>query len=136
VIVEGEKARTIAVQFPAEAKVEAPLRPKPRGALPWVVAGVSVFALGSFAAFGLSGKLQLEDLKSSCAPKCDPADRDAVHTKFLIADVSLGVAVVSGGIAAWLFLRKMPLEEQPASTSVGVAPVPGGGGVLIWGGGF
>jgi hypothetical protein len=136
VIVEGEKARTLVVQFPVEPKVEAPLRPKPRGALPWVVGAVSVVAFGSFVAFGLAGKSQLDDLKGSCAPKCDPAERDAVHTKFLVADVSLGVAVITGGLAAWLFLRKMPLEPQPASTSIGVAPVVGGGGVLLWGGGF
>ena len=137
VIVEGEKARTVIVQFPPEQKVEAPARPKPRGALPWVFGAASVVALGSFVGFGLSGKSQLDDLKSSCAPRCDPSDRDEVHTKFLIADVSLGVAAVTGGIAAWLFLRKMPLEEAPpATTSVGVSPLRGGGAVAVWGGAF
>ena len=137
VIVEGEKARTLLVQFPPEEKVETPQRPKPRGALPWVLGAASVVALGSFIGFGIAGKSQLDDLKSSCAPRCDPGDRDAVHTKFLIADVSLGVAVVTGGVAAWLFLRKMPLEDAPpASSTVGVAPLSGGGAVAVWGGAF
>ncbi|MEO7093923.1 MAG: hypothetical protein ABI175_11775 [Polyangiales bacterium] len=136
VVVEGEKARTIVVQFPVVEKVEGPLMPRPRGALPWVFGAASVVALGSFVAFGLAGKSELDDLKDSCAPKCDPTARDSVHTKFLVADISLGIAVVTGGIAAWLFLRKMPLEPQPATTSVGFAPVAGGGGVAVWGGAF
>ena len=126
VVKESEKARVVSVAFPGEVATAPP--PK-RGPLPWIFAGVGVVALGSFAYFGLRGRSQLDDLESTCAPRCDPSDRDAVHTKLLIADVSLGVAVVSFGVATWLFLRK------PASEGVSVAPLPGGA-LAAWRGVF
>jgi hypothetical protein len=128
VVKESEKGRVVSVTFPG-APVEAP--PPSRDPLPWVFAGVGVVALGSFVYFGLRGRSQLNDLESTCAPRCDPADRDAVHTKLLVADVSLGVALVSFGVATWLFLRK----PAGPSSDVAIAPVPGGA-MVAWGGAF
>lgn len=68
------------------------------GAVPataWVLGGVAIAGFGSFAFFGLSARSDLADLRSSCAPDCAPSSRDAAHDKAMIADVSLGVALVA-----------------------------------------
>jgi hypothetical protein len=130
VLKESEKARVVSVSF-ASTSSSSPSATSERGPLPWIFVGVGVVALGSFAYFGIRGRSQLNDLESTCAPRCDPSDRDSVHTKLLVADVSLGFALVSFGVASWLFIRK----PAPIATDVGVAPVRGGA-IAAWGGTF
>jgi hypothetical protein len=75
----------------------------------WVLAGVGVVALGSFGYFGISGHARASDLKDGCGQTktCDPADVDSARSKYLVADVSLGIGVVALGAAAavWLLMR-------------------------------
>lgn len=78
-----------------------------------IAAGVSVAGLGSFAGFGLSGKLRETELAESCAPACEQSDVDDVRTRFLIADISLGAALLSVGLGALFFLLQ---GDPPAET--------------------
>lgn len=131
---EGEKNRTITVTFPAPPQPDKPadgaaaVAPKasPSPAA-WVLGGVGVVALGGFAYFGLSGRSRASDLRDTCAPACPSGDVDDVRNRLLLADVSLGVAVVSFGVATWLFLS--PRSEAPPAHAVGVQPMLGGGAV-------
>jgi hypothetical protein len=69
-----------------------------------VSGGVAVAALGSFTYFALSGKAIESDLES-CKPNCqDPEELDRMHSRYLWADVSLGVALVSLGVGTYLWL--------------------------------
>jgi hypothetical protein len=70
----------------------------------YALAGLGVAALGSFTYFGLSGKGDYRSLRDSCSPACTDGQIGKVHDELLAADVSLGVAVVSLGVAAYLFL--------------------------------
>jgi hypothetical protein len=96
------------VKRAADAETYRPPSPRaPRrseaGAVPataWILGGVAIAGLGSFAFFGLSARSELADLRSSCAPDCAPSSRDAAHDKAMIADVSLGVALVATLAAA------------------------------------
>lgn len=136
VLAEGEKLRVVDAVLPASSvprRDSTPLvaRPGPP-AMAWVFGGVAVVGLSSFAYFGLKGRSEVLDLRASCAGSCDPADVDAARRKLLIADVSLGVTLLTGGLATWLFLR-----ERPATTSAWVDVVPmAGGGVAVLGGRF
>lgn len=96
---------------PAAAPVVAP--PPERSHLPsYVLGGVGVLAAGSFAGFALSGHSGMSDL-DRCKPYCERDAVRSVQTKYLIADVSLGVSLVALGAAAYLWLRPAPTNERP-----------------------
>jgi hypothetical protein len=70
----------------------------------WVLGGVGAAALGSFVGFALSGRAKENDMMSSCAPYCSQQDEDTMRRRYLVADISLGVSLVSLGAAAYLVL--------------------------------
>ncbi len=93
--------------------------------MPWVVwplGGLGLASVGAFAYFGLSGKAQENTLreKTGCAPFCTPAQTDPVQTKFLIANLSLGVGIVALGAAAVVAI----LHQSSAAPTTPAAPDP------------
>jgi hypothetical protein len=102
VVHEGERDRLVEVamgrQPPTVQASPGPASTASSPRFPLVAAGfgvAGVIALGSFAYFGLAGKASERDLSSRCEPRCDSRDVDAIHTKYLVADVSLAVSVVA-----------------------------------------
>jgi hypothetical protein len=86
------------------APATQPRRAKP--ILPAIVAvTVGAVALGCWGYFGIRGIVDRGDVDAShCLPHC-PGDQVAhVNGELLAADVSLGVAIVALGVAAWLWL--------------------------------
>jgi hypothetical protein len=107
---EGEKGRTVTAVFPDEASTQQPLRTDERTGrpIPWTVyvaAGVAVVATAGFATFGLRGISERSDL-SSCQGTCTHDQVQQVRDSYLVANVSLGAAVVAAGIAVVLFLTR------------------------------
>lgn len=100
--VEGEKNRKIAGHFPAEPSGSTDRR---RSALPWIFAGVGVASVASFAGFGLAGAADVRAL-DRCEPRCASGDVTSARTKYLVADISLGIALVSLGVATYFFLSE------------------------------
>ena len=81
-------------------------------------------AYGSFAYFGTTGRHELDDLHDSCEGHCEQSKVDAAWTKLIIADVSLGVAVLGTGLSTWLFVKSMRGKgERPPATQASVAPL-------------
>lgn len=155
VIREGEKARVIKVQFGSPNKAApAPVSKPAAGSggspavgaeattshassktLAYVLGGVGVVGLGSFAYFGLTGTSQRSDLLGHCKNNvCDlPQDqidsrRSSIKTKFLIADISLGVGVVSLGLATYFFLKPDHSEAKKDSARLRFDLTPTRGG--------
>ncbi len=137
---EGEKNRLINVQFgvPVEDK-GAPEVPtyRPIPTLDFILAGTTLAGVGVFAAFGTMGRTQYNtDAKSTgCKPFCAPSEVNSVKTKLLIADIGLGVAVVStiAGIIVFATRPALPLPAdeptkpgKPGKTSFGVEPMRSG----------
>jgi hypothetical protein len=95
----GEKERIVVAEFP---------NPERRKTDPWptvtyALAGVGGLGIASFVGFGLAGK-SLEHELDDCAPNCtNHRTADRMHTRYLIADISLGVGMLSLGAAAYLF---------------------------------
>jgi hypothetical protein len=91
-----------------------------------------VAALGVFGTFGVLGLTDANRLRATCVPACQSSDVDAVHTKLVVADVALGVGVVSLAVATWLGLSALG-APAPSSWEVQVAPRVGGvaGGVRL-----
>jgi hypothetical protein len=79
----------------------------------YVLGGIGVLALGSFGYFALSGRAKENDL-DVCSPKCDPAEVDVMRRRYLIADISLGVAVVAFGSAVGVAL--IPSDDRKSAT--------------------
>lgn len=134
VIRAGEKNRSLSVQFgtpdtPAAHAASPSIPP-----LTWVFGGVAVAAFASQAIFGLTG---LSD-KRACSDRVDPetwcseSEIDKIGTKFVIADVSFGVGLLSAGLATYFFLTRShepTATPTPKPVSLDVQPAPGGGRV-------
>jgi hypothetical protein len=143
VVRAGEKNRLVKVTFGGGAPtVPTNVAPPPApggeqlpttgGGVPTsaiILGAVGVVALGSFTFFGIKGKSDASDLRSKCAPNCAQSDVDAVKSKLLIADISLGVGVVAIAAAVYLTVT----NKQPATSSAhfDVKPTPGGGVATI-----
>ncbi|MDI1480809.1 hypothetical protein [Polyangium sp. y55x31] len=150
VIRVGEKNRVITVDLEGPAKTSPDAgtdKPADAGAstsgkrvASYVLGGLGVVSLGAFAYLGITGKADLAALRDGCGrtQSCAETDVDAVKTKLILADVSLGVGVVSLGVATALFFTSGG-EKKPATAARApfvrpvVAPLPGGGAAMLIG---
>jgi hypothetical protein len=131
---EGEKNREVVATFaaPPAPPESTRLLPSPRPApvlerqMPvaaWVLGGVGVAALGSFGAFAGIGLSERQN--DHCDSGCSSSQKADVETKYQVADVSLGVAVVALGIATWVYFahpkvaRAGPAQGEVGGTSNG-----------------
>jgi hypothetical protein len=74
--------------------------------------------------------IDADHLRSTCVPACQPSDVDAVHTKLVIADVALGVGIVSAVAATWIGIHALASPPPaPAARSGGAV---GAGGATSW----
>lgn len=140
VLREGERRRRLTVRFaapaPAAPEMPAPLAPPPRPLplAPLVLGGVALAGGAAFAGLAVSAKADYEDLDATCAPRCTSDVIEPVRTKLILANVSLGVSVVSLGVATFLWLeRPADPRAKPRTTAFAVAPLPGGAAAFFGG---
>ena len=94
-----------------------PVPPKPARGFPvasYALGAVSVVGLGSFAFFGLSGNHKKSELEI-CKPACAKSLRSPIERDYAVADVSLGVSLISLGVATYLALAGRGSEPSRAS---------------------
>jgi hypothetical protein len=98
-----------------------------------VFGGLAVAAGGTGAYFGVRSISDRNRLKKECAPHCNQNEVDAVGRREDIATVTVGAAILCGGIAAYFFLNpsKTPAPTLPAREVV-VMPLLGGGAAATW----
>jgi hypothetical protein len=127
---EGQKGRSISVVFdprPME-KPKPSVVPRRRFRVPVgtvVFGSAGIAALGSFAYFGIVGRNEAAELGDGCGrdKTCTEAQVSPVRTKLLVADISLGVAIVSLGAATFALLSRPDARPAPAvSADVGIGP--------------
>jgi hypothetical protein len=99
-----------------------------------VFGGIALAAFASEAYFGISGLSDRSALQSQpCAQTmtCNASDVDSIRTKFTVADISLGVGLISAGLATYLFFASSGGGHDPPAPGahVDVAPAPIAGGV-------
>ena len=133
VVAQGEKNRR--VELRREKKVDAPPPPPPppktvpssKGApvAAYVLGGVGVLALGSFVTFAVLGKSAQSEM-DDCKPYCAQSQADKMRMHYLVADISLGVSLVSLGASGYLFVRA---SREPSGTALN-------GGTVMLGGSF
>ncbi len=138
-LAEGQKLEWIG-ELPARESDQPAPAPTPKteegssvSPFVYVLGGVAVVGVGGFAAFGLSGRGKQNDM-DSCKPDCSRDDVDSMRTSYLLADISLGVAVVAGGAAAYLYFSGNKKGQESVSY-LSASPTPRGG-QLSFGGTF
>lgn len=114
---EGDRARRVAIVLPSDP---APRRSSPP-LLTYVFGGVTVASLASFGTFAAIGKSRENELADSCGDRCGASEVDSVRRSYLVADVSLGVAVVSAtaAVIAWLVAAPPVTSRRTASGAHG-----------------
>ena len=137
---EGEQRRLVPVTFKPAAPASVgvgnggnhppPPPDKPRGGgsgpplISWVLGGAGLVAAGVGAVVGITALGDRSDLKDrNCAPYCPQGDVDAIRTKFIISDITVGVGIVAVGAAVVLWLTHK--TEAPVSAAPNGAR-PGG----------
>lgn len=109
---EGEKNRRVVFSLiakPAAGTLAADETRAPgaahgdgRKTAAYVIGAASVGFLATFVVAALSGKQKENDL-DRCKPYCSRSQADAMHTRYLIADVALGLTLATGGVASYLY---------------------------------
>jgi hypothetical protein len=129
VVHAGEKNRLLSVEIATDVAPSAPTTSTPpsRPLLPtasWILGGVGVAALGSFAAFGAIGLSNKNHLQGVCAgpETCAPGDVSTMKAELVVADVSLGLGVVA--LAASVYFAVSARSEPPVA--VGLSPTRSG----------
>jgi hypothetical protein len=108
VIREGEKSRTMAADFgpPVERAAQ-----RHGGVLPFLLAGAGGVALGSFAYFGVKGKIDAD----ACHGHCTDAQSDPVSNELRLADISLVGGLLLTAAAVWVYFASPPPPAAPSS---------------------
>ena len=150
-IAEGDRQRSLVVTFrvplqsdgSAEPDASAPAPPdtthtsSPSTAPIWIAGGVGAIGLAAFTYLHLSAWGDYHDLVSTCGVTgCDPEEVDAVRTKLIVADVSLGVGVTAIGVGVVLaLLRWRSPSDPPTASGFGAFATasPGGASGLVRG---
>lgn len=133
-LTEGDKGRAIEVSFasapaggggrpPKEQPGPDPSPPPPPADRPvpilvYALGAGAIVGLGSFTVFALTGSSKESDL-DACAPFCASADVSSARTSYVIADISLGAAIVLGAASAYFYFTR---PEVPRTTGVRVTP--------------
>lgn len=149
VVEQGEKDRVVRVSFdtagPGAAIANPYVQPKAPEAQPkgsgrlrrysYIAGGVAGAGVVGFAVLGLVGRSEESHLDNlRCAPHCSQGDVDAIRTKYVLADVSLGVGLAALAAGVTLFVLSEPKhDDKPVaatspttSTTFDVHTAPGG----------
>jgi hypothetical protein len=101
-ISEGVKGRPIDVEFAPAAIATSRLPWRQRlTKFDYVVGSIGAAALVASASLGVWALWLRHDMRVTCAPFCDHDDVEGVRARLALADVALGVALISAGII-WL----------------------------------
>lgn len=97
------------------------------GIAAWASGGVALVATATFAYFGAAGSAEVRDMREECAGHCPASRVDAAYQQLLVADIALGTALVSAGVATYLFVTA-PHRSTASSTTraMSIAPLAGG----------
>ena len=96
----GQRDVPVRLRFPAPPPLPPPLvaaqpAPPPDRALPFIIGGVGLAALGTGGVLGIVGNLQRTNLAQTCAPNCDPTKVDAIRTEWIAGGIVAGVGLLA-----------------------------------------
>jgi hypothetical protein len=110
VLREGEKYREVLATFVLPSIAPTPRPSSPANSVERRRTPVGAYAAGGIAILGMAGFVVLGPVVGSsdynsahCSTGCAPSDASRVRTELATADASLAVAIVSAGLATWLW---------------------------------
>lgn len=143
VVPEGKHAFPIEARFLSPAVVAPVAEPAPVAAAPhverrpdrrwaWGAAGSSAALLLGFAAVSGTTYAKEQSLRDGCGQSggCATSDVDSLQTRYLVADVLLGLGVVGAGVATWLFISPPTREVEVGKTTLRLSIAPTFGGAF------
>jgi hypothetical protein len=85
----------------------------------YVLGGLGLAGVTTFAVLATSGYASERHLRRTCASECDAGQVDAVRTRYLVADVALGAGLASlaAGVAVWFWTPGEPWASSRLSLS-------------------
>jgi hypothetical protein len=123
---EGEKNRALPITL---AAVPPPPDVRARGQHPsplfYVFSGLAIGSAAGFTYFGLKGMADADELgRAPCGmhKTCPDSEVAPIRRELLVADVSLGIGLVSLGAAAYLFFSERKAPPSSVRASVLLAP--------------
>jgi hypothetical protein len=131
VVERGEKGLIIEVDLPplvapvpAQKNVAALPAERKVDSAPWIVLGIGTAGVGAFALLGSMGLSEERRLERGCAPRCSASELRSLRTKYLFADVALGIGVTGLLAGGYLLLTSEPEpatrgRELPLAVEVG-----------------
>jgi hypothetical protein len=92
----------------------APDSPAPIPTASYILGGLGLAGLTTFAILASSGYASEQQLRKTCASACEPDQVNSVRSRYVAADVALGVGVASlvAAAAVWVWA---PSEPNPSS---------------------
>ncbi len=120
VLREREKGRQIAIVLPSQGSTRQTSAARPVPMSTFVFGGAAVVFAGLGIGFGASSLSQYSDLKATC-PTCSDASRDAVRYHTVLADVSLGLGIVSAALATIIYLTRPEVPKRMATVGLPLA---------------
>jgi hypothetical protein len=116
VLHDAEKNRLVVGEFPSPKPLgpstdKSTTRPVP--ATVWVLGGIGIVGLASFGVFAAKGAN--DRTTHHCDTGCPTAQKNDVDAELRAADISLGVAVVTLGVATWFYLTRPTVAATKAA---------------------
>lgn len=144
---EGDKRRVFSFSFGAAKPpvTVAPPAPSPERAPPpvamhrpvpaitYVLAGTALVGGGVFAALASKAKQQEKQLRTDCSPSCTDDQVDDLKSRYLMANVALGVggAAAVGALITFLVRPSVPVHESPVQGGLLITPRSASASALV-----
>lgn len=114
----GEKNRTVEIVLKGAPTTEPPPvdhAPKRGSPIPAIATGVlGLGAIGASIGLTFATKSDVDTMRMTCAPRCNPSDVDAANTKLIVANVLFGVGVAAVAAGVLLFIFRPTVKENTA----------------------
>jgi hypothetical protein len=118
----GERNHAVAVVLAVlPLAPPAPPPPRPPATASYVLGGIGVAALVGAGVLAVAGEADRSNLRSSCAPTCDPARVDSIRTLWWTAGGVGAAGVIALGLSVALWPRA-PRSASAASPAVTIGP--------------
>jgi hypothetical protein len=95
----------------------------------YLLGGLAVATGGVGAYLAVTGLNRENNLRGTCAPRCNHGDVSGLSRQYLAADILFGVATISAGAALWLFFADAKTPAQPSSGRLALSLSLGGVGM-------